>query len=79
MEILLTIMQALFSLLTWVNWLAVGASLFALVSMLVIIFWVFHPANRDSYESHASIPLEDVLDSEPDYYPEPESRFSIFL
>jgi len=79
MEILFTVMWSLFSLLTPVNWLVVITTFVVIVSMLLIVLWVFHPANRDSYESHASIPLDDVIDGEPVRSPKPQCRFSIFL
>ncbi|WP_292752742.1 cbb3-type cytochrome oxidase subunit 3 [Methylophaga sp. UBA4204] len=54
-------------------------SFIGLCCLRVIALWVFHPDNKKLYDSHAHIPLEDLLEGEKHQPSKSKSYFSIFL
>ena len=61
------------------HWLVVVTSFIGLCCLRVIALWVFHPDNKKLYDSHAHIPLEDLLEGEKHQPLKSKSYVSIFL
>lgn len=61
------------------HWLVMLVLVVGFAGLVLIAKWLWHPDNQKIYQSHAHIPLEDLLEGETSPPAKPDTGFSIFL
>lgn len=61
------------------HWLVMLVLVIGFAGLVFIARRLWHPDNQKIYQSHAHIPLEDLLEDETSPPAKPDTGFSIFL